>query len=703
MSNATLLVELRTEELPPKALQRLGEAFANGVMAGLRSRNLLGDGAIASAFSTPRRLAVKITLVLAVAADQPLIERLMPASVGLDKDGKPTAALIKKLAAKNLSHLDPSALSRESDGKADQLVYRSMARGHTLAYGLQLALDEAIHALPIPKKMSYQLADGQTTVNFVRPAHGLVALHGRDVVAVTLLGLSAGRNTKGHRFQSHGDIALATAGDYEEMLESSGRVIVSFESRRAEIDRQLRSSAAELGASLGDEANIAPLLDEVTALVEFPAVYLGRFEAEFLAVPPECLIVTMRQNQKYFPLFDTTGKLLNAFLIVSNMKVADPKNIVEGNQRVVRPRLADARFFFDTDRKTRLADRIQQLGSVVYHHKLGNQLQRTDRVRALTRSIAPEIGADARLADRAALCAKADLLTSMVGEFPALQGIMGRYYALADGEDAQVASAIEQHYKPRFAGDSLPDSVIGLSVALADKLETLAGLFGIGQQPTGDKDPFALRRHALGVIRMLIEPGLKVPLPWLVEQAFSVFPPATLVDAKQDLENFVFERLRGYLRELGYTANETESVLCMRPARFDPIPGQLAAVRAFLALPEAQSLVAANKRVANILKQAEARGEAYGDVAPAALVEPSELVLFESLRKATALADPMFDLADYAGYLRTFAALKIPVDAFFESVMVMVENGEIRQNRLALLAELRRAMNRFSDIARLAA
>ncbi len=703
MSGATLLVELRTEELPPKALQRLGAAFADGIVKGLRSRKLIGEDAIVEAFSTPRRLAVTISSVLPIAPDQPFVERLMPANVGLDRDGRPSAALMKKLAAKGLSHLDPSQLTRESDGKADQLVYRNVSKGHSLSSGLQMALEETIQALPIPKMMSYQLADGQSTVRFVRPAHGLVALHGADIVPVSLLGLAAGRLTLGHRFQSIGAIELATAGEYEGALSSRGHVIASFGRRRAEIDGLLRSAAAKLGVSLGDETNIAPLLDEVTALVELPAVYRGEFEAEFLAVPPECLILTMRQNQKYFPLFDSAGRLTNAFLIVSNMKLANPKNIVEGNQRVVRPRLADARFFFETDRKTRLADRVPQLSTVLYHNKLGDQLQRTGRVRALAGAIALRCGADAQLADRAALCAKADLLTGMVAEFPELQGVMGRYYALADGEDAKVAAAIEQHYRPRFAGDKLPESDVGVALALADKLETLAGLFGIGQQPSGDKDPFALRRHALGVVRMLIEPGLKIPLANLVAEAFSVFPPGMLADAEADLEEFIFERLRGYLRDSGYTANEIESVLCMRPSRLDQIPGQLAAVRSFLALPEAQSLAAANKRVANILKQAQTRGEAYGDVAPAAFREPSERVLFESLRTAAAISERMLEAADYAGYLQTFAALKVPVDAFFESVMVMVEDREIRKNRLALLAELRLAMNRFSDISKLAA
>jgi glycyl-tRNA synthetase beta chain len=433
-----------------------------------------------------------------------------------------------------------------------------------------------------------------------------------------------------------------------------------------------------------------------------PTVYVGQFEPGFLSLPQECLILTMRQNQKYFPLFDTAGKLTNKFLIVSNMRLADPKNIVAGNQRVIRPRLADARFFFETDKKTRLADRVPQLASIVYHNKLGSQLDRVGRVRALAGAIAQMIGADPLLADRAALLAKADLVTSMVGEFPELQGIMGRYCALADGEDARVADAIEQHYRPRFAGDALPGGEIATALALADKLEMLAGMFGIGQQPTGDKDPFALRRHALGVIRMLIEGKLSVSLHDLVNAAFSIFPRGMIGDTHANLQEFIFERLRGYLREAGYTANEIEAVLCMRPVQLRQVPLQLAAVRAFASLPEAESLAAANKRVVNILKQAEAKGESFKRAQAEALTETAERDLFNALATATRNATPLLQNGDYAGYLKAFAVLKSPVDAFFDSVMVMVEDAAVRQNRLALLADLRQEMNRIADISKLA-
>ena len=451
------------------------------------------------------------------------------------------------------------------------------------------------------------------------------------------------------------------------------------------------------------EADVAPLLDEVTALVEYPTVYVGEFESEFLTVPQECLILTMRANQKYFPLFDKSGKLTNKFLIVSNMRLTDPKNIVDGNNRVVRPRLADARFFFDTDKKLRLETRVPQLGSIVYHNKLGSQLERVERVQLLAGKIAREIGADPALAERAAWLAKADLITSMVGEFPELQGIMGHYYALSDGEQPVVAIAIEQHYRPRFAGDALPADEVALALALADKLEILAGMFGIGQQPTGDKDPFALRRHALGVIRILVEHKLKVPLFDLVNEAFSVFPHGMVGDAHTDLEMFVFERLRSYLREAGYTSNEIESVLCMHPTELGLVPRQLAAVRAFVGLPEAASLAAANKRVANILKQAEAKGESFNQAQAHEMKEPADRELFDALKEASRQATPLFQAGDYAGYLKAFAVLKFPVDVFFDSVMVMTDDPVVRKSRLALLRDLRDEMNRVADIAKLAA
>jgi len=709
--SSNLLVELVTEELPPKALRRLGDAFAGAIFDGLKGGGVLDATSRFKAFATPRRLAVYIWAVLAKASDRPVEQKLMPVAIARNSDSGWSDALRRKLASMGRERLaDVPANSKvgaeslviKPDGKAESVFLRSIAPGQTLERVLSDAIEQAIGKLPIPKVMSYQLADGATTVKFVRPAHALVALHGDKVLDVSALGLAAGRITYGHRFQGAKNIALVRADEYESRLEQEGRVIADFDKRRADISRQLAGNAAALKASLGPDQDVAPLLDEVTGLVELPTVYAGEFETEFLGVPQECLILTMRQNQKYFPLFDTAGKLTNKFLIVSNMRLADPKNIVAGNQRVIRPRLADARFFFETDKKTKLADRVPQLASIVYHNKLGSQLDRVERVRALAKAIAQMIGADPLLADRAALLAKADLVTSMVGEFPELQGIMGRYYALADGEDARVGDAIEQHYRPRFAGDALPGGEIATALALADKLEMLAGMFGIGQQPTGDKDPFALRRHALGVIRMLIEGKLSVSLHDLINAAFSVFPGGMIGDTRARLQEFIFERLRSYLREAGYTANEIEAVLCMRPVQLYQVPLQLAAVRAFASLPEAESLAAANKRVVNILKQAEAKGESFNGAQAEALTETAERDLFDALEMATRNAIPLLQKGDYAGYLKAFAVLKSPVDAFFDSVMVMVEDAAVRQNRLALLADLRQEMNRIADISKLA-
>ena len=695
----TLLVELFVEELPPRALKKLGAAFADGLSRRLKALGLAAPDAAVRAYATPRRLAVQVAQVASRAPDQARRSKLMPVAVALDAAGAPTPALLKKLAALGADASVVPRLQRAPDGKAEALFLDSVLPGATLAEGLQSALDEAIAGLPIPKVMKYQLADGWSSVDFVRPAHALVALHGSGVVAVSALGLGAGRTTRGHRFEARMPaIELRSADSYAEQLADEGSVIAGFDERRAEVRRQLDAAAAREGLHvIEDEA----LLDEVCALVERPHVLVCRFEREYLAVPQECLILTMKANQKYFPLLDAQGRLTERFLVVSNIRPDDASRVVEGNERVVRPRLADAKFFFDQDRKRTLASRVPGLAKVVYHGKLGSQGERVARVCSIARAIGERLGglALADLAEQAATLAKADLLTDMVGEFPELQGTMGAYYARHDGLRDAVADAIEDHYRPRFAGDALPRGDVGLVVALADKLETLAGLFGIGQQPSGDRDPFALRRHALGVIRMLVERDLPLAVPELVAQAFAAFS-ATHGQAQAEVQHFIFERLVGWLREQGYSALEVDAVVALRPQRWGEIPRRLAAVRAFAALPEAAALAAANKRVGNILRKSDAAPASALD--PQRLVEPAEKALAAALAELTPRADADFERGDHAASLTTLAALRGPVDAFFDAVMVNAEDAALRANRLALLSRLHAAMNRVADLSRLA-
>jgi glycyl-tRNA synthetase beta chain len=586
------------------------------------------------------------------------------------------------------------------DGKAEALFHDSTAKGVTLAEGLQKALQESLARLPIPKVMTYQLADGWTDVKFVRPAHALVALHGSEVVPVQVLGLQAGRTTRGHRFEAASPaVTFKDADSYAASLREQGAVIAGFAERRAEIERQLKEAAARVGGGarpIDDDA----LLDEVTGLVERPNVLTCQFEPEFLQVPQECLILTMKANQKYFPLLDATGRLTNKFLVVSNIRPQDASAVIGGNERVVRPRLADAKFFFDQDRKKTLESRVPGLAKVVYHNKLGTQGERIERVRAIAKVIGAQMGSDhlAHEADLAARLAKADLLTDMVGEFPELQGIMGGYYARHDKLGEEVAFAIEDHYRPRFAGDALPRNSLGLVVALADKLETLAGLFAIGQLPTGDKDPFALRRHALGIVRMLMEKDLPLSVGELVVAALGLFPQAQPGTTEQ-LTEFIYERLAGLLREQGYSAQEVDAVLALRPQRLGDVAKRLAAVRAFAALPEAPALAAANKRIGNILKKAE-RADAH--VSEPLLKEDAEKALYAATQKIAPQARSQFESGDYTGSLQTLAALRGPVDAFFDGVMVNAEESDLRLNRLGLLATLHQAMNRVADLSRLA-
>ena len=703
MTTKNLLVELFVEELPPKALKKLGESFANTLVESLKTQGLAGADSVVTPFASPRRLAAHVTHVLAQAADRPQSRKLMPVSVGLAADGQATPALLKKLAAMGLGAEVVPQLKRAMDGKAEALFFDVVEQGATLTDGLQKGIEEALSKLPIPKVMTYQLADGWSTVNFVRPAHGLVALHGADVVPVSVLGLKAGRDTQGHRFEAASQpVSIREADSYATQLETEGAVIPSFVARRAEIARQLQEAAAKAGGGvtpIEDEA----LLDEVTALVERPNVLLCQFELEYLAVPQECLILTMKANQKYFPLLDAAGRLTNRFLVVSNIRPTNPSQVIGGNERVVRPRLADAKFFFDQDRKRPLASRVEKLDNVVYHNKLGSQGARIKRLMKLAGAIAGELGADGALASRAAQLAKADLVTDMVGEFPELQGIMGRYYALHDGEDARVAAAIADHYQPRFAGDELAADNIGLAVALAERLDTLIGIFGIGLIPTGDKDPFALRRAALGVLRMLMERALPLDLMQMLETARAGFDTEQLsASVTVDVFRFMQDRLRVYLRDQGGAVDEVEAVVAQAPSRIDQVPLRLDAVAQFHQLPEAEALAAANKRIQNILRKADQAGERINPQADAELlVEDAEKALFTTVGTVAPLVEAAVEGLNYTGALRQLAALKAAVDRFFDEVMVMAEEPLVRANRLALLARLGGLMNCVADISQL--
>ena len=709
---APLLVELRTEELPPKALQRLSEAFTAALVKGLRDHHLIGDtttspGALAvQAFATPRRLAVLVPAVAAAAPDREQVVRGPSLAVGLDAEGQPTLALRKWAERQGVALAD---LTRAGEGKQAGFQARITVTGARLDATLGPIIDAALAAMPIPKMMSYQLADGQTTVSFVRPAQGLVVLHGDRIVPAELLGLKAQRKTLGHRFLATAPVELETATGYEAALERDGHVVASFAKRREAIDRLLQAEAARLDARLVhgqaiDDAQYQALVDEVTALVEAPAVYVGQFDARFLDVPPECLILTMRTNQRVFPLFDAAGSLQPRFLIVSNLPIDDPSNIIDGNERVVRPRLADARFFYEQDRKQTLASRVPRLADVTYHARLGSQADRARRVAAIGAAVlaALDEGPDAaRPADveRAAQLAKTDLLTGMVGEFPELQGIMGAYYARHDGEPDSVAAAIVEHYQPRFAGDALPATATGRVLALADKLETLTGIWGIGQHPTGDKDPFALRRHALGVVRLLHERRLPLSLDRLLEDSFAAFSSVKDIEADvPGLRQFIADRLRGYLRDQGFRAEDVDAVIAGGADRLDRISARLTAVAAFRARPEFDALTAANKRTANILRKS---GRGAATVDPARLVEPAEQALHQALTATRERLTPLLAALDYGGALDSLEALREPVDAFFDQVLVNAEDAAVRDNRLALLASLHEAMNQVADLARL--
>jgi glycyl-tRNA synthetase beta chain len=708
MTTKNLLVELFVEELPPKALNVLGNSFGNTLVSSLIKQGLanLPPEVELKWFASPRRLAVHVKDVYAKAHNTVEDIKLMPILIALDGAGQATPVLLKRLAALGMGEEVVPTLRRAEDGA---LYLDRKKEGVTLAKGLQKALEEAITELPIPKVMSYPNPSGNRwdTVNFVRPAHGLVALHGAEIVPVSVLGLNAGRETHGHRFEaSVSPLVLKDADSYEAQMENEGAVIPSFEKRRAEIARQLMEAAAKLGGGVKPIEDDT-LLDEVTALVERPNVLVGTFESEYLVIPQECLILTMKANQKYFPLLDANGKLTNKFLIVSNIRPEDASLVIGGNERVVRPRLADAKFFFDKDRKQPLESRVEKLGNVVYQNKLGTQLQRVERIATLSGTIARMLDADKADAELAARLAKADLLTDMVGEFPELQGIMGRYYALHDGEDKVVADAIEAHYHPRFAGDTLPQGAIACAVALSDKLDTLLGIYGIGQVPTGDKDPFGLRRHALGILRILIETPLDLPLPALIKIAAENFPSGMLsATVAGDVEGFMLDRLRGYLRERDFEVSHIEAVLYMLNGRMHEVLPRLQGVRTFAALSVAKDLAAANKRVQNIIrKNHEEIGVDLTDatVQPALLKEAAERDLYQAMQDITPFAQGCLDRGDYGQNLRALATLKPFIDDFFEKVMVMCEDKNLRLNRAVLLQQLGRLMNQVADISKLAA
>ncbi|NBP34802.1 MAG: glycine--tRNA ligase subunit beta [Betaproteobacteria bacterium] len=696
---ASLLIELLTEELPPKSLRLFSERFSASILEGLLTHQWIDrvETGQYKRFATPRRLGLLVREVRSKGLARERSAKGPSIQIGLDADGKPTQALIK-WAARQGASID--ALERVNDGKQTVFAFRHTEPGASLDEGLESVIVKAISDLPIPKLMQYQLADGQRTVSFVRPAHALTVLHGERLLPVKLLGLEADRFSQGHRFQGAARLYIDHADHYESILRHEGAVIVDMDERKAAIHEALMAQAKALDAHLGEDQVSASLLEEVSALVERGAVYCGKFDDDFLKVPQECLMLTMRTNQKYFPLFDAQEKLLPRFLIVSNMTVDDPSLIIDGNERVVRPRLADAGFFFQQDQKQTLEARLPQLEQVIYHAKLGSQAERAQRVASIAAWIASQGALDATLATRAALLAKTDLLTAMVGEFPALQGIMGRYYALIDGEDAALADAIAEQYLPRFAGDALAKTPLGTVLALADKLETLCGLFAIGQLPTGDKDPFALRRQALGVLRMLLERKLDLSLPELIDCGLrGLAERQTHASASADLMRFFNDRLAVYLREQGWAQDLVQALLARPQPRLYRLHERLEALQAFSKQEAASSLAAANRRIGNLLrKQGD---EQEGPVDEACLQEPAELALWARVCQLKPQIEAAMANHEDAAVFTLLAEARPEVDQFFESIMVMAEDPKLRRNRIALLAVLHGMMNQLADLSAL--
>ncbi|BEI34293.1 glycine--tRNA ligase subunit beta [Polynucleobacter sp. HIN5] len=709
MNHLPLLLELFTEELPPKSLKRLGESFSQSIYESLKKAQLLSTSSTCESFASPRRLAVLISDVLDQAPDYPVREKLLPLSIAYDAQGKPSQALTKKLAS--LGHPDTplDQLERSGEGKNEALYLNTIATGARLESALQSALADAIDQLPIAKMMHYQIeaqSGAIEEVQFARPVHRIIALHGSKTLTIHALGIDASNQTEGHRFLSSGIITIGDAQQYEPQLEAA-KVIPSFAKRRAYIESELQKAAKGLRVLMPDA-----LLDEVTALVEYPAIYTCEFDPEFLEVPQECLILTMQTNQKYFALTDQNGKLSNRFLIVSNIQTDQPESIISGNERVIRPRLADARFFYLQDQKRTLESRVPDLAKVIYHNQLGNQLQRSERVRALASAIASSLNQagfvlNPQEVDRASQLAKADLLTDMVGEFPELQGVMGRYYALANHEAPDVAAACYEHYLPRFAGDSLPETLVGTVLAIADKLETIVGIWGVGLAPTGDKDPYALRRHALGICRLLLEKNLPLNLKQLIglaKQQFSNLVLKVEVD-EEVIYQFILDRLKAYLKDQAvdgatFSPLEIDAVLSTHPQKLNDLIARLLAIRSFNQLPQAAALAGANKRISNILKKVD--GKVSAEINPSLLTIAAEKNLYTALTQLQPRLDQKLQAQQLIGLLQDLVSLSKPVDQFFADVMVMDENIELRNNRLALLQRLHQQMNLVADIGKLA-
>jgi glycyl-tRNA synthetase beta chain len=711
MSTAPLILELFTEELPPKALKKLGQSFSESIEQSLKSQGLLADSSVTTSYATPRRLAVHLSKVLDKAPNRAVKEKLLPVSIALDAEGKPTAPLSKKLASLGHPDITVNQLERQGSDKSEAFYLTIDVTGQTLATGLQNAVEQAITKLPIPKVMRYQIAPGTAQVKdveFVRPAHGLLAVHGTTTISIEALGLQSKNTTIGHRFLSKGPITISHADEYASTLEKDGKVIANYSARIEKIRDALNKASNGQSVLMPDS-----LLEEVCSLVEWPVIYTCEFEKEFLEVPQECLILTMQTNQKYFAMTDKNGKLSNQFLIVSNIETKTPEAIISGNERVVRPRLADAKFFYEQDRKKSLFERTPLLSKVVYHNKLGTQLERTERVSKIAQSIATELkknnaAISVELAERAAKIAKADLLTDMVGEFPELQGIMGRYYALNDNEHPDVAAACMEHYSPKFAGDALPNTDTGTILALADKLETLVGIWGIGLAPTGEKDPFALRRHALGICRILLEKKLALNVSNLITTTLAAFAQDEVkknVDVTV-IHGFILDRLRAYLKDQSwdgknYSTNEVESVVSQLPEVFNDVLDRLKAVRLFGALDESAALAAANKRIGNILKKVDFK--IPDTVNHDLLTLEAEKSLAAALNNIMPKVNASFKAGNFTDALQAFATLRTDVDNFFNDVMVMDPNTALRDNRLALLTQMHGLMNQVADIGKLAA